>query len=160
MLNAGLPIRRALAVVERTARPPTKGIYQRVGIAIEQGDSVSQALEREGRAFPVLYIRLVRMGEAVGSLDKVFVRLADYYDFIRALWMKLIMSLIWPLIEYWAAIGVLALLAYIRSMVLPNGNGSPRGALVILCAGIARFLRAHHRVLPAHAQPERLARGA
>ena len=139
MLNAGLPIRRALAVVERSARPPTKGIYQRVGIAIEQGDSVSQALEREGRAFPVLYLRLVHMGEMVGGLDKVFVRLAEYYEFVRAMWMKLITRLIYPLIQYWAAIGVLALVAYIRSMFLPTGNGSPRAAIAILCTGAVIF---------------------
>jgi type IV pilus assembly protein PilC len=139
MLNAGLPIRRALAVVEKSARPPTKGIFHRVGIAIEQGDSVSDALQREGRAFPLLYIRLVRMGEAVGNLDKVFGRLAEYYEFVRALWMKLITRLMYPLFEYWAAIGILALVAYIRSMFLPNGNGSPREALVILGAGVLIF---------------------
>ena len=139
MLNAGLPIRRALAVVEKSARPPMKGVFHRVGIAIEEGDTVSEAIEREGRAFPVLYIRLVRMGEVVGSLDKVFVRLAEYYDFVRAMWMKLITRLIYPLIEYWAAIGVLALVAYIRSMFLPNGNGSPRQALTILGLGVLVF---------------------
>jgi len=139
MLNAGLPIRRALAVVEKSARPPTKGIYQRVGMAIEQGDSFSQALEREGRAFPPLYIRLVHMGEVVGSLDKVLLRLAEYYDFVRAVWRKLFTRLVYPLIQFWALIGVLSLLAYIRSMILPNGNGSPRDALIILCTGIAIF---------------------
>ena len=66
------------------------------------------------------------MGETVGGLDKVFIRLADYYDFVRTMWTRLITHLIYPLIEYWAAIGVLALVAYIRSMFLPNGNGSPR----------------------------------
>ncbi len=139
MLSAGLPIRRALAVVERSARQPMKGVFHRVGIAIEEGDTVSEAIEREGRAFPVLYVRLIRMGEVVGNLDKVFVRLAEYYEFVRALWMKLITRLIYPLIEYWAAIGVLALVAYIRSMFLPNGNGSPRQALTILGLGVLVF---------------------
>jgi len=139
MLNAGLPIRRALAVVERSARSPMKGIYHRVGIAIEQGDSVSDALKREGGAFPLLYTRLVRTGEVVGNLDKVFARLAEYYEFIRALWMKLITRLIYPVVEFWAAIGVLALVSYIRSMFLPNGNGSPREAYMILGAGALVF---------------------
>ena len=139
MLNAGLPIRRALAVAERSARPPMKGVYHRVGAAIEQGAGVSQALENEGRAFPVLYLRLVHMGEMVGGLDQVFVRLAEYYEFIRSMWTKLISRLLYPLIEYWAAIGVLALVAYIRSMFLPNGSGSPRDAIMILGAGALVF---------------------
>jgi type IV pilus assembly protein PilC len=139
MLDAGLPIRRALAVVERSARPPTKGIYRRVGVAIEQGDTLSQALEREGRAFPLLYTRVVHMGEVVGSLDKVFVRLADYYDFVRTVWMRLITRLVYPVFQYWALIGVLTGLAYIRSMILPNGDGSPRAAITVLCIGVLIF---------------------
>ena len=137
-----------------------KGVFHRVGIAIEEGDTVSEAIEREGRAFPVLYVRLIRMGEVVGNLDKVFVRLAEYYEFVRALWMKLITRLIYPLIEEWAAIGVLALVAYIRSMFLPNGNGSAPAGLDHPGPRRPRVLRAHRRVLRAHAQPERFAHGA
>jgi type IV pilus assembly protein PilC len=138
MLDAGLPIRRSLGVVERSARQPMKGICQRVGIAIEQGASLSEALEREGRAFPVLYIRLIHMGETVGGLDKVFKRLADYYEFVRAMWMRLITQLIWPLCEFWAMIFVLAALSYIRNMFLQD-HGSPKGALMILGAGALIF---------------------
>jgi type II secretory pathway component PulF len=139
MLDAGLPIRRALGVIEKSARPPAKGIYRRVGIAIEQGETLSQALEHEGRAFPLLYTRLVHMGEVVGGLDKVFIRLADYYDFIRSVWMRLITRLVYPVFQYWALIGILSGLAYIRSMILPGGNGSPRAALTTLGTGVVIF---------------------
>jgi type IV pilus assembly protein PilC len=120
MLEAGLPVRRALAVAERSSRPPQRGLYQRVGLAIEQGDTFSQALEREGRAFPVLYIRLVRMGEAVGSLDKVLKRLADYYEFVRTMWMRLISSLVYPILQYFAAVCILSVVTYILDMVDPE----------------------------------------
>ena len=43
-------------------------------------------------AFPTLFVRMVRMGETVGSLDKVLKRLADYYDFVRAVWRRLYLS--------------------------------------------------------------------
>ncbi len=79
------------------------------------------------------------MGEMVGGLDKVFVRLAEYYEFVRSMWTKLISRLLYPLIEYCLAIGVLALVAYIRSMFLPTGNGSPRDALMILGGGALVF---------------------
>ena len=139
MLDAGLPIRRALSVAERSARPPAKGVYQRIGIAIEQGASLSEALEREGRAFPVLFTRLVRMGEAVGGLDKVFVRLADYYDFIRTVWKRMITQLLYPVFQFWMLIFVLAGVTYIRSMFLEEGNRSSHGALAILGIGALIF---------------------
>jgi type IV pilus assembly protein PilC len=143
MLNAGLPIRRALAVVERSARSPMKGIFHRVGIAIEQGDSVSDALKREGGAFPLLYIRLVRMGEVVGNLDKVFSRLAEYYEFVRAMWMRLISSLTYPILEYFAAVGVLSLATYILDMV-DTAKMVPRpipglSGVMVLVVGILLF---------------------
>jgi type IV pilus assembly protein PilC len=139
MLDAGLPIRRALAVAERSARPPAKGIYRRVGIAIEQGDTLSQALQREGRAFPLLYTRMVHMAEAVGSLDKVFKRLADYYEFVRAMWLRLISQLVYPVLQYWAMILILAAVSYISSMFIEGGNRSSHGALLILVIGAAVF---------------------
>jgi type IV pilus assembly protein PilC len=117
MLDAGLSIRRALAVAEKGARQPIKGICQRLGAAIEQGDSLSQALEREGRAFPTLYVRVVRMGEAVGRLDKVLKRLAEYYDFIRTIWMRMLSSLVYPIMEYFAAVAILSGATYILDMV-------------------------------------------
>jgi len=144
MLEAGLPIRRALAVAERGARPPTKGICQRLGGAIEQGAKLSEALEREGRTFPLLYIRLVRMGEAVGGLDKVFKRLADYYEFIRRMWMRLFSSLTYPILQYFAAVGILSLATYILDMVdtqsfVPRPIPGLSGGMVFV-AGVALFV--------------------
>jgi type IV pilus assembly protein PilC len=144
MLEAGLPIRRALAVAERGARPPTKGIYQRVGRAIEQGATLSQALEGEGRAFPALYLRLVHVGEAVGGLDRVFKRLAEYYEFVRTMWLRLLSSLVYPILQYFAAVGILTLATYILDMVDTEGL-VPRpipgfSAGMVFAAGIAVFV--------------------
>jgi len=149
MLEAGLPIRRALATVERGARPGQKQLYQRLGNRLENGQTFSEAMERENRAFPELYLRLARVGETVGGLDRVMKRLADYYEFVRKLWVQLLLKLIWPAIEYWGLVFVIAILVYVRAYFQQTmGPGlqatGPQGdplssALTVLYIGIAVF---------------------
>jgi type IV pilus assembly protein PilC len=139
MLEAGLPIRRALSVMEKGARASQKTLYHRLGLAIESGLSFTDALEREGRAFPPLFVHLSRVGETVGGLDRVLKSLADYYEFVRSMWMRFLTRLIYPLLQFWALIFILAGLAYIRSMILPGGDGSPRQAYMTLGIGVLIF---------------------
>lgn len=145
MLGAGLPIRRALAILQRGARFSERMIYIRLLQEIERGGTISDAVRKEGRAFPVLFHRMVKVGETVGGLEKVFNRLGDYFDFVRSMWSRLLIGLLWPLIEYWAMILVLALVAYIRGMLANDPNAGVNGLRVLLlglgifCAPIALY---------------------
>lgn len=47
--------------------------------AVEQGATLSQALEKVG-GFPPMMVGAVRSGESVGAIDGAFKRLGDYYD--------------------------------------------------------------------------------
>ena len=138
MLEAGISIRRALAIIQRGARGSLLSVAQTVGMEIQNGLSFSEAIERQGRAFPVLYQRLVHVGETAGRLDHILTRLGDYYDFLRSLWRKFLVSLIWPLIEYWGMILVLAAMTYIRA-TLANDPAGRRTAALILLAGVLIF---------------------
>ena len=133
MLEAGLPIRRGLSVLARGGGTKHKRMYARIADRVDGGDQLSEAMEKEGRAFPILCLRLVQAGEIAGGLDRVLKRLGDYYAFIRSLWGKLIAGLVWPLFEYWALVFVLALVAYISQMAgIDLGLGfTPTGAIVM-----------------------------
>ena len=144
MLEAGLPIRRALATVERGARPDQKQLYKRLGHRLESGQTFSEALEREGRVFPELYLRLARVGETVGGLDRVMKRMADYYEFVRKVWVRLLLKLIWPAIEYWGLVFVIAILIYVRTYFQATMGQNPHGdplsnALNVLYIGVVIF---------------------
>jgi len=139
MLGAGISIRRALATMERNARAPLNSTCHGITFDLESGRTFSEALKRRGRAFPVLFLRLAHVGEAVGGLEHVLTRLADYYDFLRSLWQRLLTNLIWPLFEYWALIFVLAILAYVRGLIANDPNPG-HGALRILALGLVIFL--------------------
>jgi len=121
MLEAGIPLQQALFTAERKSRPGRREIYRRLGAAIESGATFTEALEREGRRFPILMRRMVLVGEKVGRLDRVLKQLADYYAFLRRIWMRLIARLAWPLFEYWFAVALFSLVAWILgSLEIPG----------------------------------------
>jgi len=141
MLNAGIPLRRSLAVSARSAPARLRAVYRRMGDAIENGATFTEALEGEGRRFPVLLKRLVRVGEEAGGLDIVMRRLSEYYDFLRRLWGRFFTQMFYPVMMFWAMIFVLAGFQYVRGLLLPDVDAAEatRKAVQIIFVGIAVF---------------------
>ena len=141
MLEGGITLRKALAVSGRSARPALAAVYERLGEAIEGGATFTEALETEGRRFPTLLRRLVRVGEEAGVLDLVMRRLSAYYDFLRKVWVSFITQMIYPILMFWAMIFVLAGFQYIRGILLPEADPQEAAtrAFAILLIGVLVF---------------------
>jgi type IV pilus assembly protein PilC len=77
MVAAGLTLIRALAILaEQTESKPLAGVINTMRSDIERGLSFSQAVSKHPRAFPTVYIAMVRSGEVGGMLDTVLLNLA------------------------------------------------------------------------------------
>jgi type IV pilus assembly protein PilC len=78
MVNAGLPILKALSVLEQQTESKllTQAVSE-VRLDIERGSSVSAAMARHPRIFNRLYVSMVKAGEAGGVLDAVLERVAS-----------------------------------------------------------------------------------
>jgi len=63
---------------------------------IEEGSSISQALEKHPAAFSTFYVNMVRSGEESGRLDQTFSYLADYLDRSYEVTSKAKHALIYP----------------------------------------------------------------
>jgi type IV pilus assembly protein PilC len=78
MVNSGLPILRALAILsDQTENKELKKVLTQVRIDVEQGSSLSGGMSKHPKAFSDLYVAMVRSGETGGVLDNVLLRLAD-----------------------------------------------------------------------------------
>jgi type IV pilus assembly protein PilC len=78
MVNSGLPILRALSILsDQTANKELQKVLVQVRLDVEQGASLSGAMERHPKAFKDLYVAMIKAGETGGVLDNVLLRLAD-----------------------------------------------------------------------------------
>lgn len=107
MINAGLPIVRALYVLsEQTSNPKLKEVLVQVRKDVEAGFALSEALEKHPKVFNRLYVEMVRAGEVGGILDGVLLRVASQLEKDQDLRRKVKSAMTYPLVVL-----VLAILA-------------------------------------------------
>jgi general secretion pathway protein F len=111
LLRAGIPLAGALgALVEQTEDVELHGILETVRTRVNEGGALCDALAAHPRAFPDLYVNMVRAGEASGTLDQILARLADFLDAQIRLRSKVQSALWYPAIMVVLGIGILSLL--------------------------------------------------
>src|SRR5215211_4553296 len=99
MINAGLPIVRALYILsEQTENPKLNDVVVAVRKDVEAGLSLSEALEKHPDAFSRLYVEMVKAGEVGGILDGVLLRLADQLERDQDLRRKIRSALTYPIV--------------------------------------------------------------
>ncbi len=81
LVQAGLPLLRALQVLERQEkRPAFRFVIGELAAAIVAGETLSQAMVRHRRVFPEVYVGMVRAGEAGGRLEVALLQLARFLE--------------------------------------------------------------------------------
>lgn len=84
LLKAGVPIMRALSGLQESAtNPAMKDVIRDVRESLEAGRELSVSLARHPKVFTPFYVSMVRVGEATGLLDEIFLRLFDHLEFER-----------------------------------------------------------------------------
>src|SRR5215203_5907677 len=97
MINAGLPIVRALYVLsEQTENPKLRDVVIEVRKDVEAGSYLSEALEKHPDTFSRLYVEMVKAGEVGGMLDGVLLRVADQLERDQDLRRKIKSALTYP----------------------------------------------------------------
>jgi type IV pilus assembly protein PilC len=81
MVNSGLPILRALAILgDQTDNKEFAKVLIQVRSDVENGSSLSAAMSKHPKAFNNLFISMVKAGETGGVLDDVLLNLADQIE--------------------------------------------------------------------------------
>lgn len=144
MLNAGLPIMQALAILERqTEKKKFQSILKEIRTEVEGGANFSEALSKH-KLFSRLYINLVRAGETSGTLDAILDRLATFQENELALLGKIRSALTYPAIVFVFAVGVTY---FLLTGIVPQfgqiltGLGSELPLLTRTLMGVSDFLR-------------------
>ncbi|UCG83330.1 MAG: type II secretion system F family protein, partial [Dehalococcoidia bacterium] len=96
LLDAGIPILRALAIQTQFGSRAFRAILKEVISEVEKGSRLSEACAKYSAAFPNFYVFLVRTGEEVGNLSQVLKDTATHMEREEAVKSKVKRSLAYP----------------------------------------------------------------
>ncbi len=112
------PLEEALRTLSRQAeRPIVRQTLGAVHAGVLEGQRLSEAMARQGNAFPPLYRAMVAAGEGTGALPNILTRLADLLERQQAVRGKLVSALVYPAVLALVATGVVIAL---MTLVVPK----------------------------------------
>jgi type IV pilus assembly protein PilC len=151
LLTAGVTVIKALDVIyQQTESKKLKAVVLRVYEAVQKGDMLSEAMRKQGQAFPEILINMIESGEASGKLDLVLAKMTEHFEKERKLRTKMISSMTYPAILTGVMIIVVIIL---MTFVLPTftamfestGTALPLTTRILM--GISNFMRSYWYIL-------------
>lgn len=118
LLSSGMNLMTALQLLyERADKQKQKSCYMRMIESIKKGDTLYQAMSKQGNTFPSLLKAMVLAGESSGSIDLVMAKMALYYEKEERLKAKIQNAMIYPIILIAVTVAVIMILF---TFVLPQ----------------------------------------
>ncbi len=110
LLHAGVGLLPALSVLTEQASGAMKPVLKGLVRELQSGASLSQAVARQGDAFPPFYERMLRVGERSGNMDLVLKQIALYMEKEQSVIARVQRALAYPLFLLAASAGVVAVI--------------------------------------------------
>lgn len=118
LVSANIPLVQALGtLIPHLSGTALQHRLTQVKSDMLEGKSFSAALTRHPRAFPPVYVNMVRAGETSGTLDLVLNRLADILQKQRNLRNRIWTATVYPL---FLTVTGLAILVFLVAVVVPG----------------------------------------
>lgn len=118
MIDAGLPLVSCLDILAQQQNNPFfKDVLIQVRQNVEEGSTLSSALEKHPKVFDQLYTHMVEAGETGGVLDLILQRLATLIEKVVKLKRSIVSASIYPAAVIFVAIAAVAI---IMIVVIPQ----------------------------------------
>jgi len=116
--DAGLPVLRSLRILEGQNKPGAlKNALMDVIDDIEGGNTLSEAMGKQPKAFDNLYVNMVKAGEAGGALEVILQRLAEFKEKAQSLKRKITGAMIYPAAVITVAV---VIVSFIMLFIIPK----------------------------------------
>ena len=146
-IKAGIPLVESIGILAKQARKKsTKNLYNRLVFELTTGQSLSEALNKQGGIFPKLLINMIKTSELTGNLTGVLDDMADYYKTSDENRKQIISAMTYPAVIFIIAIVVLV---YIVLYVVPQFTdmysqiGSELPVITVVIVKLSDFLAAN-----------------
>jgi len=143
--RSGIPLLRGLrGLASSTHNAQLRETLEDVLTSLEGGRDLSTSLGRHPNVFPTLYVSIVRVGEATGTLEKSFLRLTEYLTLDKEIQDRMKSAVRYPII---VMIMISLAIVFLTTFVIPKfapifaalGNNIPLPTKIIMGAStIAR----------------------
>jgi len=121
MLQAGVSLISCLDILrQQTEKKYFREIIGKVYEKVQQGLTLSEAMNRHNDVFPELLINMVVAGEASGNLDVILNRMAVHYEKETKIINKVRSAMVYPIV---LAIVALVVVVFLLVVVLPTFTG-------------------------------------
>ncbi|MCG6154310.1 type II secretion system F family protein [Rubinisphaera margarita] len=151
--DAGLPILRSLRILETQSKPgPLKNALIGVIEDVESGNTLSEAMSRQPKAFDNLYVNMVKAGEAGGALEVILQRLAEFKEKSQSLKRKVQGAMIYPVSVITVAGGIVGFIMY---FIIPKfkeiflGFGIELPAITVMLITVSDLVVTYFYLIPA-----------
>lgn len=118
ILNAGVPVINALNMLsEQTENKNLAAAIKRLQVQVEKGESLADAIRDEDSIFPNILAQMVEAGEASGSLEIAFERMAVQFEKDSKLSALVRQAMIYPIVILVVAAAVIVVMLMV---VIPS----------------------------------------
>lgn len=114
-IKAGIPLTDAVRVLTKQNKNKNYNkIYDSIVYELTMGQPFSEALERQGDAFPSLLVNMIKSAEMTGEIENTLDDMANYYQEVEDLKKAIISALAYPVVVMIVAVIILVfMLTYI-----------------------------------------------
>ena len=117
LMRSGVPILRSLTgLIESTTSAAFAQVITSLKESLEAGRDLSTAMRQHPEVFSPFYIAMVRVGEATGRLDEIFLRMFEHLEFERETRARIKEALRYPI---FVLIAMVVAVTVINVFVIP-----------------------------------------
>jgi MSHA biogenesis protein MshG len=117
LMRSGVPILRSLSgLIESTTNAALARVITSLKESLEAGRDLSTAMRQHPEVFTPFYVAMVRVGEATGRLDEIFLRMFEHLEFERETRARIKEALRYPSFVF---IAMVVAVAVINVFVIP-----------------------------------------
>lgn len=118
LLSAGLPLLEVLAALgDQVEKRSLKWTIAQVRERTKEGSSLADAMAMHPRVFSPVYIQMIRVGEATGTLDQILLYLAQFLERQGQLRSRILSAMAYPILMLLVS---LLVLAFLLNFVVPR----------------------------------------
>ncbi|MEG2322668.1 MAG: type II secretion system F family protein, partial [Bacilli bacterium] len=145
-IKAGIPLVEALKILSRQFKDKTYSrIFRAMVYDLTMGDNFSDAMTKQGEAFPRLLINMIKASEMTGELPEALDDMADYFTETDKTHKEMVTAMAYPTIILVVAI---AAVVFIMIYVVPKFvdiysgiEGSTLPGITVFVLGVSNFLQ-------------------